>query len=75
MIRDHTEANQELAQLAARKDVRLPRRPNVYQRRIIRRLARLSGKHFDCAYMPSRCAPSRRLPSSGGRCATAATQT
>jgi putative membrane protein len=51
MIRDHTKANQELKQLAASKGVRLPHRPNAYQRMIIRRLARLSGKHFDCAYM------------------------
>ena len=33
------------------KGVRLPHRPNAHQRRIIRRLARLSGGHFDCAYM------------------------
>jgi putative membrane protein len=51
MIRDHTKANQELKQLAASKGVRLPRRPNAHQRMIIRRLARLSGTHFDCAYM------------------------
>jgi putative membrane protein len=51
MIRDHTKANQELKQLAARKGVRLPHRPNAHQRRIIRRLARLDGKQFDCAYM------------------------
>ncbi len=51
MIRDHTKANQELKQLAASKGVTLPRRPNAHQRMIIRRLARLSGKHFDCAYM------------------------
>ncbi len=51
MIRDHTKANQELKQLAASKGVRLPHRPNAHQRRIIRRLARLEGRHFDCAYM------------------------
>jgi putative membrane protein len=51
MIRDHTKANQELKQLAASREVRLPRRPNAHQRMIIRRLARLSGKHVDCAYM------------------------
>ncbi len=51
MIRDHTKANQELKQLAADKGVRLPHRPNAHQRRIIRRLARLHGGHFDCAYM------------------------
>ena len=51
MIPDHTKANQELKQLAASKGVRLPRRPNAHQRRIIRRLSRLSGRHFDCAYM------------------------
>lgn len=51
MIRDHTKANQELKQLAASKGVRLPHRPNAHQRMIIRRLARLSGKHLDCAYM------------------------
>jgi putative membrane protein len=51
MIRDHTKANQELKQLAASRDVRLPRRPNAHQRRIIHRLARLHGRHFDCAYM------------------------
>jgi putative membrane protein len=51
MIRDHTKANQELKQLAASKGVRLPRRPNAHQRMIIRRLARLDGRHFDCAYM------------------------
>ena len=51
MIRDHTKANQELKQLAASKGVRLPHRPNAHQRMLIRRLARLSGRHFDCAYM------------------------
>jgi len=51
MIRDHTKANQELEQLAASKGVRLPHRPNAHQRQIIRRLARLYGRHFDCAYM------------------------
>jgi putative membrane protein len=51
MIRDHTKANQELKQLAASQGVRLPHRPNAHQRRIIRRLAGLHGRHFDCAYM------------------------
>ena len=51
MIRDHTNANQELKQLAAAKGVILPRRPSAHQRMIIRRLARLYGNHFDCAYM------------------------
>ena len=51
MVRDHTKANQELKQLAASRGVTLPRRPNAHQRMIIRRLARLSGKHVDCAYM------------------------
>ena len=51
MIRDHTNANQELKQLAAAKEVILPRRPSAHQRMIIRRLARLYGNHFDCAYM------------------------
>ena len=45
MIRDHTKANRQLKRLAASKGVRLPHRPNAEQRRIIRRLARLSGKH------------------------------
>jgi len=51
MIRDHTKANHELKQLAAAKGVILPRRPSAHQRMIIRRLARLYGNHFDCAYM------------------------
>src|SRR5215207_8642266 len=51
IIRDHTKANQELKQLAASKGVTLPQRPNAEQRMIIRRLARLSDRHFDCAYM------------------------
>jgi putative membrane protein len=51
MIRDHSKANQELKQLAASKGIRLPHRPNAHQRMLIRRLARLSGRHFDCAYM------------------------
>jgi putative membrane protein len=51
MVRDHTMANHELKQLAASKGVRLPRRPSRQQRMIIRRLARTSDKHFDCAYM------------------------
>ena len=51
MVRDHTRANRELKQLAASKGVRLPHRPNAHQRMIIRRLARLHGGHFDCAYM------------------------
>jgi putative membrane protein len=51
MIRDHSKANRQLQQLAASKGVTLPHRPNAQQRRILRRLSRLSGKHFDCAYM------------------------
>jgi putative membrane protein len=50
MIRDHTKANRQLKRLAAGKGVRLPHRPNAEQRRIIRRLSGLSGRHFDCAY-------------------------
>ena len=51
MIRDHTKVNQELKQLAASNGVRLPHRPNAHQRMLVRRLARLSGRRFDCAYM------------------------
>ena len=51
MIDDHSKANDELRQLAARKGVELPAAPSAKNWDLKRRLAGLSGASFDKAYM------------------------
>jgi putative membrane protein len=51
MLTDHGKANVELARLAQSKGVILPTGPNQEQKHAYNRLARLSGRSFDRAYM------------------------
>jgi len=51
MVADHTKANDELKDLAARKDITLPKGLDSNQRAEIARLSKLSGHDFDQSYM------------------------
>ena len=51
MIDDHTKANDELKQIASRKNVTLPTSPNAKQKATLDRLSKLQGAAFDRAYM------------------------
>ena len=51
MIDDHTNANEELKQIASRKGITLPDQVNAKQKSTIDRLSRLNGAEFDRAYM------------------------
>jgi len=51
MVRDHSQANEELRRVAAVKGLPLPAEPDGENRDLINRLQRLSGPQFDRAYM------------------------
>jgi putative membrane protein len=51
MVDDHTKANNELKDLAAKKGVTLPTTPNAKQRAEQDRLSKLNGADFDREYM------------------------
>lgn len=51
MIDQHTQANNQLMQLARQKGVTLPRQLDAQHQQIERQLQRLSGTNFDQAYM------------------------
>lgn len=51
MIDQHTQANNQLMQLARQKNVTLPRQLDAQHQQIERQLQRLSGASFDQAYM------------------------
>jgi len=51
MIDQHTQANNQLTQIAAQKGVTLPRQLDTQHQQIERQLQRLSGASFDRAYM------------------------
>jgi len=51
LIREHSEANSRLKQIAGGKGIRLPNRPDPMQRAVYNRLAKLSGPAFDRAFM------------------------
>jgi len=51
MVRDHSKANAQLQQLAARKGVTLPRDIGAEHKAALARLSRLPGPAFDRAYM------------------------
>jgi putative membrane protein len=51
MVDDHTKANDELKEIAARKNVTLPDGPNASQKATRDRLSKLHGAAFDRAYM------------------------
>lgn len=51
MVDDHTKANDELAQLAAKRDVKMPDDMSPKHKPVMSRLSNLSGADFDRAYM------------------------
>jgi putative membrane protein len=51
MVTDHTQANNELKQLAARKNITLPTDVSSKQKSMIDKLSKLSGAEFDKEYM------------------------
>jgi putative membrane protein len=51
MVKDHTECNQKIAQLASSKGIPLPRAIDAVHSAAINRLAKLSGSDFDKAYL------------------------
>ncbi len=53
MVDDHTKANQELAALAASKNVRVPEGPSLVQEGKIKLLGTADGADFDKRYMES----------------------
>lgn len=53
MVDDHTQANQELAALAASKNVRVPEGPSLVQEGKIKLLGTADGVDFDKRYMES----------------------
>lgn len=50
MVEEHTQANQELMQLAMQKQVELPTEMSTQNTAMIDRLSGLSGRSFDTAY-------------------------
>jgi putative membrane protein len=52
MVRDHSREYAELARLAHRLDVDIPDEPSEQQQQAIALWRQLSGKAFDCAYIP-----------------------
>ena len=51
MVKDHTDANQQLTQLAAQKGATLPTSISTPEKREIERLQALNGTDFDKAYL------------------------
>ena len=51
MVDDHSNANDQLKQLASQKGVTLPTEVNAKQKSTINKLSQLSGSEFDRAYM------------------------
>jgi putative membrane protein len=51
MVDDHTNANDQLKQLASQKGVTLPSEVNAKQKSTINKLSQLSGPEFDRVYM------------------------
>jgi putative membrane protein len=51
MVSDHSKDLAQVKQLAAQGGVKLPDKPGLEQRIVARRLKKLSGTHFDSAYM------------------------
>jgi putative membrane protein len=52
MVRDHSREYAELARLAHQLDVDIPDEPSEQQQQAIALWRQLSGKAFDCAYIP-----------------------
>jgi putative membrane protein len=53
MMRDHSQVNRELVQLATRDGIELPKRPDPKDEALRKRLEKLNGDAFDRAYMQS----------------------
>lgn len=51
MVDDHTKANMELNQLAARKNIQLPQELSAEQKSMMDKLAKLAGEDFDKEYV------------------------
>lgn len=51
MVSDHTQANQDLEQIAQQENLTLPKRPGKKEREESQRLRKLSGAAFDKQYM------------------------
>jgi putative membrane protein len=60
VVEDHAEAKEELSRIAEVKDVGLPRRPERRSRKLLARLARLSGGEFDREYLQATIEEHRR---------------
>jgi putative membrane protein len=51
MVDDHTKANMELNQLAARKNIQLPQELSADQKSMMDKLSKLAGEDFDKQYV------------------------
>jgi putative membrane protein len=51
MVDDHTKANEQLKQVAAEKNIDVPQQLDAKDKATKARLEKLSGEHFDSAYM------------------------
>jgi putative membrane protein len=51
MVDDHTKANMELNQLAARKNMQLPQELSAEQKSMLDKLSKLAGEDFDKEYV------------------------
>jgi putative membrane protein len=51
MVKDHTQANDQLKQIAMQKDVTLPTSPSAKNEAVKARLSKMSGDAFDKAYI------------------------
>jgi len=51
MVKDHTQANQELMQLGKSENLTLPTQVDTTQKSEMDRLSKMSGNAFDAAYM------------------------
>jgi putative membrane protein len=51
MVRDHTQANEQLLRLAEERNVSLPQQPDESHQKLTQELSNLQGADFDRAYM------------------------
>jgi putative membrane protein len=67
MVSDHTKANDELKQVAAKKNITLPADPDAKAKAKYDRLSKLSGPAFDRAYMNEMLAGHKKAVAAFGR--------
>jgi len=60
MVDDHTKANDELAKIAQKKNVAMPKQLDAKHRALYDRLEKLSGKEFDRAFMDAMLSDHRQ---------------